>query len=147
MLQTMEFSSSDWTSVADRPLQDVAWALCLTISTTTGYSPGQLAFSRDMIMQHKIIADWTAIQDNKKKATIMTNTWENKSCIQHVYHEGNKILLLIDSKDHKSKLDSPTEGPYEVLRAYDNGTIHINQGSYEETINIRRVKPFHNENH
>ena len=98
-------------------------------------------------MQHKIIADWTAIRDNKKKAAIMTNSRENKSRIQHVYHEGDKILLLVDSKDCASKLDSPTEGPYEVVRVYDNGTVRINRGSYEETINIRRVKPFHDENH
>ena len=59
-------------------------------------------------MQHKIIADLVAIRSAKKKAVIMANTRENKTHIQDVYCKGVKILILIDNKDRKSKLDSPT---------------------------------------
>ena len=61
MLRTEVFEGTNWLQEIDHILQSVAWALRSTISTTTGHSPGQLAFSKDMIMQNKIIADLTAI--------------------------------------------------------------------------------------
>ena len=57
MLRTMEFDGTNWLYEMDRVLQVVAWAIRSTISTTTNYSPGQLVFSRDMIMQSQVTAD------------------------------------------------------------------------------------------
>ena len=58
ILWTQEFSGHDWFEVMDQLLQSVAWAIRATVSTVTKFSPGQLAFGHDMIMQTKVIVDW-----------------------------------------------------------------------------------------
>ncbi len=62
-----------------------------------------------------------------------------KNRITHAYSVGDKVLLFTK---RKTKLDSPTEGPYSIMNEYDNGTIKIRRNTYDEIINMRRVKPF-----
>ena len=50
MLRTSEFDGNNWKYELNRTLQAVAWAIRSTVSTVTDYTPGQLVFSRDMIM-------------------------------------------------------------------------------------------------
>ncbi len=40
------------------------------------------------------------------------------------------------------KLASPRDGPYEITRVYDNGTVQINKGVISERVNIRRIFPY-----
>ena len=54
----------------DIALQSVAWAFRSTLSTMSGYSPGQLVFSRDMIMQNAVTADWEKIKQLKRDSAI-----------------------------------------------------------------------------
>ena len=42
----------------------------------------------------------------------------------------------------KAKLNERTEGPYQVLNVFDNGTVKIRRDTYDEIINIRRIKPY-----
>ena len=42
--------------------------------------------------------------------------------------------------------DQVTEGPYKIKIIYRNGTVKILRGAYEETISIRRLRPYLNEN-
>lgn len=51
------------------------------------------------------------------------------------------ILIVLEKVDQGRKLNFPTEGPYEVLNAYRNGTVQIQRGKYQEIINFRRIKP------
>jgi hypothetical protein len=39
-------------------------------------------------------------------------------------------------------MSQPTKGPYIITKVNNNGTVEINRGSFHETINIRRLKPF-----
>ena len=55
----------DWSQELDVALQLVAWAIRSTVSMMSGYTPGQLVFSRDMTMQIKVIADCEAIKEKK----------------------------------------------------------------------------------
>ena len=51
------------------------------------------------------------------------------------------ILILTRTSERHGQIDgSAHEGPYEVLRAYKNGTLKILRGDYKETIHLRRVK-------
>ena len=44
-------------------------------------------------------------------------------------------------------LESAFEGPFEITKVKDNGTVTIkksvNRGARYETLNIRRIQPFH----
>ena len=57
MLRTMTFTGENWMEGLDKALQTVSWAIRSTVSTMSGYTPGQLIFSRDMIMQSTVITD------------------------------------------------------------------------------------------
>ena len=58
MLRTMVFSGEDWFHELDKALQSVAWALRSTVSSMSGFTPGQLVFNKDIIMQAAVIVDW-----------------------------------------------------------------------------------------
>ena len=51
-------------------------------------------------------------------------------------------MLIILRDEIVRKLQQPTEGPYRVLKVNENGTVRILRGFFEETIHIRRLKPF-----
>jgi hypothetical protein len=40
-------------------------------------------------------------------------------------------------------MDKPTRGPFTITKVHDNGTVTIDRGNFHETINIRRIKPYH----
>jgi hypothetical protein len=67
---------------------------------------------------------------------------ENSARITQQYTAGDHVLIVLDSEERKSqpKMGIPTRGPYEV---HNNGIVTINRGTFDETINIRRIKPYH----
>ena len=109
----------------------------------SGYTPGQLVFSKDMILQSVVTADWEKIKRLKRQSAESSNAQENRARVNHEYHPGDKILIVVKGDEVASKLAPPTEGPYEVQKVYRNGTIKVRRGAYDEVINIRRVKPFY----
>ena len=50
-----------------------------------------------------------------------------------------KILLR---RGTENKIEIPYEGPYEILKGNNNGTVKIRLEYVQETINIRRIKPY-----
>ena len=81
----MDFDGTDWQRKLSRALQAVAWAIYSIISTVFNYSPSQLVFPRDMIMQTKL--------------TGKSNERENKDCLAHNYQLGDKGLILLKDND------------------------------------------------
>ena len=65
------------------------------------------------------------------------------SRIDHTYNIGDKVLIILKGEEIMSKIQIRTEGPYEIIKVYDNGTVKVNRGSYNEIVNIRRIKPYH----
>jgi hypothetical protein len=94
-----------------------------------------------MILDIQAKVDWKMIHDKKKKQAEKVNAQVNKSRIPHEYAPNDLILINLERKS-KSKLATPTEGPYKILQVFNNGTVRIQRKSYEETINIRRIKPY-----
>ena len=124
-------------------LQSVAWAIRSTVSMTTGFTPGQLVFAKDMIMQVQVIADWERIKAARLQAAATANQQENKTRLDFQYKVGEKVLVRrIIQGEVEPKMANPYEGPFVIKKVYKNGTIKIRRGSYDETIHIRRVKPF-----
>ena len=81
-------------------------------------------------------------QGKKLTAAETANKRENKSRLDHIYNNGDKVLLIL-SDEVKSKLDEPTEGPYTIVKVFQNGTVRINRGTFNEVLHIRNMKPFH----
>ena len=105
----------------DKALQTVSWAIRSTVSTMSGYTPGKLVFSKDMIIQSTVIADWEKIKQLKLISTQTSNSRENRTRLHHQYKIGDKVLIIIS--DIKSKMESPTEGPYEIRKIYKSGHV------------------------
>lgn len=38
-----------------------------------------------------------------------------------------------------------TEGPFVIIQINKNGTVKIQRNSYQETIHLRRIKPYNEE--
>ena len=51
ILRTIVFTGENWFDEFDALLQAVAWTIRITINTATHYSPGQLIFNCNMIIQ------------------------------------------------------------------------------------------------
>lgn len=80
MLRTMDFKVKNnkedtWRIEVDIALQSVAWAMRSTVSALTKYTPANLAFGRDMILNDEIIVNWKAIQHRRKRRAINDNTY------------------------------------------------------------------------
>ena len=74
------------------------------------------------------------------------NKKENKNRIQHNFKVGDLVLIVDRSYEQakKSKLSSPTQGPYEIIKVYANGNVRIQRGNYNEDISIHCLHPYYN---
>lgn len=128
----------------DDPVQDLlsaaAYGLRATVHGTTLFTPGQLVFSKDMILRTHVEANIELVRQRRQAAIIHNNERENRRRIAYDYKPGDRILILSGGLDPKLKLH---EGPYTVL-SYNkaNGILHIQRKNYVEPIHIRRVRPY-----
>ena len=81
-------------------------------------------------MQTKIIAVWENIKQKCDAQTLKTQMRENKGLIEHNYQPGGTVLILCDLDKYVSKLDSPTESPFESLSVKTDGALKIQRGGY-----------------
>jgi hypothetical protein len=123
-------------------LSATAFAIRSTYHTTLQSTPGQLVFGKDMILNIKHEANWEFIRARKQKIIEKNNKAENAKRIPHTYAVGDQVLLR---RGTENKYEAPFEGPYTVLRVNDNGTVRLRVRNVEDTINIRRLTPYHNE--
>jgi len=145
MLRTMTFSGTDWFADMQRALDAVAWAIRTTINPMIKHSPCHLAFNQDMIFRRAVQVDWDNIHQERHKSATASTEKENKSRINKQYVPGDKVLIVLDTDERRGqpKLSQPTKGPFTITTVHNNGTVSINRGRFIETINIRRLKPFH----
>ena len=142
-LRTSEFNHENWTLQLEKLCAAMTWALRATASTVHGYTSGQLVFNKDMIIHDKIVCDWEYIYKQRMQQAKMVNDRENRSRVTHVYKPRDLVLLLINRTEIKRKLSRPTLGPYKILQVHTNGTLKIRCEGYDETVSMRRVKPYH----
>jgi hypothetical protein len=144
MLRTMTFTGTDWFQDMQRALDAVAWAVRTTINPCIKHSPCHLAFNQDMIFRRAVKVDWELIHATRHQLVQASNTNENKSRLHKQYSPGDRVLIILDADERRSqpKMSEPTKGPFTIERVHTNGTIDINRGSFVETINICRIKPY-----
>ena len=82
-----------------------------------------------MLFRQKIFIDWERFKALHSKQALQNNTKENKKWLEHQYHVGDKVLLLLKPYDHQKRPKiSPTmqaRGPFTILEIFDNGTVRI----------------------
>ena len=143
MLRTSPpFTGDDWFLEVQRMLQAIAWAIRSTVNTAVQLTPGQMAFHRDMITASQVHVDWDRVRRTRTTAAVRNTARENASRIPHQYAIGQHVLVKLDPSDRKWKLNAPFEGPFPIIKVFHNGTLRIQRGAYEETIHLRRLKPF-----
>jgi hypothetical protein len=98
-----------------------------------------------MIMPTSYIANWHLIRLQHQHQTDKNTIRENENRIPHKYHVGDQALLLPNRII--GKLAKPTLGPYTITNVTNkqvNDTVTIcRKPNLTETINIRRLHPFH----
>ena len=84
----------EWRGELHAILQSIAWTIRTTIHTVTNYSPAQLVFSKDMIVQMHINVDWQILKQKRLLAAKRNNDKENMSRIAYDYKVGDRILIV-----------------------------------------------------
>ena len=144
MIRTSEIDMSD--SVApsdiDAVLTNASWAIRSTYHTVLKASPGAAIFGRDMLFDIPYIADWKKIGDYRQRQTDLNTMRENEKRIDHDYAVGDKVLVRKDGILRKTESRWHIE-PWTILSVHTNGTIRVTRGNKSERLNIRRVKPFY----
>lgn len=140
-LQKQNLNKQDpWTQF----LAATAFAIRSTYHTTLQATPAQLIYGRDMILPVQFKADWAAIQTRRQNIINANNARENRGRIPHQYKIGDKVCLE-RSRLRAAKLDQIRDGPYIVSKVNTNGTLEITKGVVTQVVNIRRVKPYFQE--
>ena len=143
MVRTSELDMAD--SVAptdvDTLLTNVSWAIRSTYHTVLKASPGAAIFGRDMLFDIPFIADWRKIGDYRQRQTDLNNLRENEKRIDYDYKVGDKILVRKDGILRKTESRWINE-PWTIVSVHTNGTIRVTRGNKSERLNIRRVKPY-----
>ncbi len=131
----------DAKALVDEALASASHGIRTNVSQVTGYSPGALAFHRDMLLDVPLIADLTAIREKRQLSVDANLRRTNAKRSSYDYKVGQQVL----KKRHEwSKLGERWDGPFEIKRVHVNGnvTMALREG-VTERINIRRVKPYH----
>ena len=117
-----------------------AYAIQATVHGVMRFTPGQLVFSKDMILRTHVEANMELVRQRHEQAIQKTNIRENKQRIAYDYKPGDQVLILSGVMDPKLKLH---QGPYSVI-SYNksNSTLIIRRKNYIEPINIRQVRPY-----
>ena len=114
-----------------------------TKHSVLNFSPGELAFGRNMLFPFSNHIDWKELLTRKQDEIDKGNIKENKGRRNFDYKVGDLVLIL-NKATFKGKLEPQTlpEGPWKVLQVHTNGTVSILRNLYVERINIRRIRPF-----
>jgi hypothetical protein len=126
-------------------LADVAWAICSTYHTVLKASPGAGIFGCDMLIDIPFIADWKTIGENRQKLTDHNTDQENEGRIEYDYKVGEKILVQNQGIIRKAQ-SLWQKDPWTITTVHTNRNIMVQCRNKEEQENIRRVKPFVEDN-
>lgn len=127
--------------LVDSELAAASHALRVNVSHVTGYSPGALAFHRDMFLDIPLIVDLLALRDRRRVVVDENLRRVNAKRSSYDYKVDDQVL----KKRHEwTKLGERWDGPYTICRVHVNGNVTVElRPGVTERLNIRRVKPYH----
>jgi len=151
LTKTVQLHHKDW---ADR-LPEALWAYRTTWRNTTGYTPYQLVYGKQVLLpiEFQVKTFRTAAQlslnlDEAQKQRLMQlneldeirqdavqrtvliqnqrTKWHDKFLKKKTFEEGDWALLFDSRFKHfKGKLTTRWMGPYEIVTVFDNGSVKI----------------------
>ena len=102
--------------LVDSALATASHAVRTNVSQTTGYSPGALAFHRDMLLDVPIVADLLAIRERRQLSVDANLRRANAKRSSYDYQPGQEVL----KKRHEyTKLGERWDGPYAIQRVHE----------------------------
>lgn len=90
-----------------------------------------------MIFNIQHVANWEFIRQNIHCCIDNNNKAKNAKCQAKLYKKGD-LVLLCRGTENKYKL--LYQGPFSILKAYDNNTVHLKVRTLKDTYNIRKLK-------
>ena len=124
----------------DGILASTMFALRATVHTTTQYTPTQLAFGRDSILNVRHEANWNIIKQRKQALINRGNARENRTRIPHEYKVGDLVLL---KNEWSTKFNQDAySGPLKITAVRNNGTVRACKGNITDTYNLRNITPY-----
>ena len=143
MIRTFRIHDNDSLD-SDDPLSGIlsaiSFAVRATVHTTTQYTPMQLVFGRDAMLNIQVQANWHYIRKRKQKLIAINNKRENAKRLQHTYQIGDRVLI---KQAQNTKYGSDAyDGPHTVVQVNSNGTLRIREGRTTDTYNLRQVVPY-----
>ena len=131
--QTYVDKNYPWTGI----LAAAAFAIFSTTNRPKGYSPGQLIFGCDMIIQIKHRVDWELIRHQKQTQIIRDNARENKHIFEYDYKFGYKFMLT----NHTAyKYEMTYKVHFAIKHCFTNRTVILQYVVTQIQYNIRRIK-------
>ena len=97
-----------------------------------------------MIFNFKMRTDWDKIARKRNRMAENDNVRENNKRKPYEYKIGEKVLIVRKKYERTGKIcDAPTEGPFKVVSTNAGiGVVEIQRGQYTERVNVRRLKPY-----
>ena len=129
----------------DTILADAIFALRASIHQTMQTTPSIIAFHRDMLLNIPTFVNLAYIQYLRQQQVNRDVERQNANRNKHQYQVNQQILITPSTTIHR-KLNPKYTGPYTITEVHQNNTVTIQRrNNITETINIRRIKPFHTE--
>jgi hypothetical protein len=147
MLRTAKLDMAESVNASEMEifLADAAWAICSTHHTVLKASPCAAIFGCDMLFDIPFIADWKTIGEHRQKLTDHNTDQENEGRTDYDYKVGKKILVRKEGIIRKAQ-SLWQKDPWTITTVHTNENITVQRRNKEERLNIRRVKPFVEDN-
>ena len=110
---------------------------CAAHSSLNFFSPGALAFKRDMFLNIPILADIITLRDIRQAKIDKRLLQENSRRRPYDYKVDDEVYL--QRKDH-SKAKMRYTGPHRIVQVHTNNTVSIADGDLRTRVSIRRLK-------
>ena len=124
----------------DTALATAMHAARCVVHGTTKFSPGALAFHRDMFLNIPLVADLLFSQQRRQMVIDENLRRANNKRIGFDYQVGQQVLIRCHPL---SKLGEKSSGPFPIEQVHANGTLTIRRRpNMTERMNIRRLRPF-----
>jgi hypothetical protein len=97
-----------------------------------------------MLFDIPFLFDWSEIGKRWQLLVDRSDARENKKRVPHDYAVGQKAMIIkATDRSHLAKTEDPHEGPYVITQeVFTNGTVHLQRGSINERLNVRRLTPY-----
>jgi len=108
--------------IIDQALATASHAVRTNVNQATGYSPGALAFHRDMLLNVPLVVDLMAVRDRRQARVDRDLLRANARRSAFDYKAGDKVLKQLHAP---AKLGARWEGPFPIQRVHVNGNVTI----------------------